>query len=59
IKQAAVQLANQKVQVSEVAYSVGFSNLSHFSNSFKEYYGISPTEYAEKYRDKSHPNIQN
>ncbi len=57
IKQAAVQLANQKVQVSEVAYSVGFSNLSHFSNSFKEYYGISPTEYAEKYRDKSHPNI--
>jgi signal transduction histidine kinase/DNA-binding response OmpR family regulator len=53
IKQAAVLLTNQKVQISEVAYSVGFSNLSHFSNSFKEFYGISPTEYIEKYRVKS------
>ena len=52
IKQAAELLADQKVQVSEVAYAVGFSNLSHFSNSFKEFYGISPTEYAEKYRNK-------
>ncbi len=52
IKQAAELLANQKVQISEVAYAVGFSNLSHFSNSFKEFYGISPTEYAEKYRNK-------
>ena len=53
IKQAAELLANQKVQVSEIAYAVGFSNLSHFSNSFKEFYGISPTEYAEKYKNKS------
>lgn len=58
IKQAAKLLANQKVQVSEVAYAVGFSNLSHFSNSFKEFYGISPTEYAEKYQDKSCSNSQ-
>ena len=51
IKQAAELLANQKVQISEVAYAVGFSNLSHFSNSFKEFYGISPTEYIENVKN--------
>jgi len=30
--------------VSEVAYAVGFSNLSYFSTMFKETYGISPRE---------------
>lgn len=58
IKQAAELLTDQKVQVSEVAYAVGFSNLSHFSTSFKEFYGISPTEYAEKYRNKNHTDFQ-
>lgn len=53
IKQAAELLIQQKINISEVAYSVGFSNLSHFSNSFKEFYGISPTEYAFRYRNQT------
>jgi AraC-like DNA-binding protein len=51
IKQAAELLTQQKANISEIAYSVGFSNLSHFSNSFKEFYGISPSEYAFKNRN--------
>jgi len=31
-----------------VAYAIGFSNLSHFSNSFHEFYGMSPKEYSQQ-----------
>lgn len=50
LKQAADLLTGQKLTVSEVVYALGFTNLSHFSNSFREFYGISPREYAEKFR---------
>lgn len=48
LKQAGNLLSGQKLTVSEVAYALGFSNLSHFSNSFRDFYGMSPKEYAEK-----------
>lgn len=47
MKQAAYLLTTTKVNVSEVAYAVGYSNLSHFSHSFKSHYGVSPKEYVE------------
>jgi AraC-like DNA-binding protein len=47
LKQAAEMLTHQKLTISEVAYAVGFSNLSHFSNSFHEFYGMSPKEYTQ------------
>ena len=51
LQQAATLLASeQKLTVSEIAYAVGFSNLSHFSSSFKEVYGVSPKEYMEKWK---------
>lgn len=46
LKQAATLLASKKHSVSEIAYATGFSNLSHFSNSFREFYGICPSEYV-------------
>lgn len=39
---------NKKMTISEVAYAVGYTNLSHFSNSFREKYGMSPKEYMNK-----------
>ncbi|UWX55495.1 ATP-binding protein [Maribacter litopenaei] len=39
-------LQNSTGNVSEIAYSVGFSNLSYFAKSFKEKFGISPSEVA-------------
>jgi signal transduction histidine kinase/ligand-binding sensor domain-containing protein/DNA-binding response OmpR family regulator len=47
LKQAAVLLKNKNISISDVAYAVGFSTLSHFSSTFKEFYGMSPKEYME------------
>ena len=49
LKQAASLLASKKLNISEVAYATGFINLSHFSNSFHEFYGVSPKEYAAEH----------
>jgi signal transduction histidine kinase/DNA-binding response OmpR family regulator/predicted negative regulator of RcsB-dependent stress response len=34
-------------QVSEVCFQVGFNNVSHFSKAFKDFTGITPTEFIE------------
>lgn len=49
LQQAATLLKeNNGLTVSEIAYATGFSNLSSFSFSFREKYGIAPTEYKEQ-----------
>ncbi|GHT75547.1 hybrid sensor histidine kinase/response regulator [Bacteroidia bacterium] len=47
LTQAGELLHNKNLSISDVAFSVGFSTLSHFSASFKEFSGISPKEYME------------
>lgn len=42
----------QKVTISEIAYRVGFSDLSHFSHSFSTQFTLSPKEYRKKYSRK-------
>ena len=49
MRQAAVLLVKNKLNVADVAYKLGFSSHSYFSSHFKEYYGISPTEFVTKY----------
>ena len=48
LEQAARLLKEQKINVTQVAYTVGFSNLAHFSTVFRKHFGISPSEYAER-----------
>ena len=48
LEQAARLLKEQKVNITQVAYTVGFSNLAHFSTIFRRHFGVSPSEYAEK-----------
>ena len=43
---------NNKVNISEVAYKVGFSTHSYFSSSFKEFFGLSPKEFISKYSEE-------
>ena len=51
LKQAAYLLVNNKVNISEVAFKVGFSTHSYFSSTFKEYFGLTPKEFIMKYSD--------
>ena len=48
LEQAVRLLEEQKINVTQVAYSVGFSNLAHFSTVFRKQFGVSPTEYIEQ-----------
>jgi signal transduction histidine kinase/DNA-binding response OmpR family regulator/uncharacterized protein HemY len=41
-------LRKRKGNISDVAYSVGFNDVSYFSKCFKEMYNCSPREYIEK-----------
>ncbi|WP_044239878.1 hybrid sensor histidine kinase/response regulator transcription factor [Flexithrix dorotheae] len=46
LHQAATLLHSDKpMNVSEVAYAVGFTTVSHFSNAFKKFYGIPPSSF--------------
>ena len=49
LKQAAILLKEKDLTISDVAYATGFTTLSHFSSSFKELYGMSPTEYKQNH----------
>lgn len=48
LKQAAHLLAQNKFSISEVAYSVGFNSLQYFSNSFHDYFQVSPSAYSQR-----------
>jgi len=50
LEHAACMLKSKKISIAEVAYAVGFSSHQYFSNCFKDFYGMSPLEYAEKNR---------
>lgn len=46
LQRAAQLLSAKAAPVSQVAYQVGYENLSHFSKAFKEEFGKLPSEYA-------------
>ncbi|MDR0835818.1 MAG: helix-turn-helix transcriptional regulator, partial [Tannerella sp.] len=48
LKQASTLLRDKKLTVSEVAYATGFTNMSHFSSLFKEFYGMTPKEFINR-----------
>lgn len=48
MQQAMKLLKEKKNNVSQIAYSVGFSSQTHFSTTFKQYYGVSPTEFIKQ-----------
>jgi signal transduction histidine kinase/DNA-binding response OmpR family regulator len=42
------RIKNSGKSISEIAYEVGFSSPSYFTQSFKKQFGISPSEFAKK-----------
>ncbi len=45
-------LKSKKVNVSEVAYHVGFNSSSYFARCFKEVYGVQPSKYHELLKNR-------
>jgi YesN/AraC family two-component response regulator len=48
LQQAARLLSNTSGTISEIAYKVGFNNLSYFSRVFRKHFGRLPSEYPPK-----------
>ena len=48
LKRAAVLLKKYGGTVSEIAYKVGYNNISSFAKAFRKIYGVSPSKYIEK-----------
>ncbi len=44
MKHARFLIDSEKLNVSEVAYRLGYSSVSHFSTAFKKYIGVNPCE---------------
>ena len=48
LKRAAELLPKKSDNVTQIAYSVGFSSLSYFNKCFKEQFGVTPGQFAEE-----------
>ena len=48
LKRAAELLAKNSDNVTQIAYSTGFSSLSYFNKCFKEHFGVTPGQYASR-----------
>jgi len=48
---ASILKNNKDIPISEVGYTLGFSNLSHFSKMFKRYIGMKPKEYVMEMKE--------
>ena len=52
LEQAARLLKEQKLNIAQVAFEVGFANQAHFSTVFKKHFGVSPSEYVQRNGEK-------
>ena len=48
MEQAARLLKEQKLNITQVAYTVGYSSLPYFSSVFHKHFGVSPREFMEQ-----------
>jgi signal transduction histidine kinase/ligand-binding sensor domain-containing protein/DNA-binding response OmpR family regulator len=53
MKRAAQLLEQNKMNVSQISYKVGFNNPKYFSKCFQKKYGETPSHYANKFSDDS------
>ena len=50
MEQAARLLVEQKINITQVAYTVGYSSQPSFSAAFRKHFGVSPTEYISQHQ---------
>jgi len=47
LMKAAEMIRNKTATIAEIAYDTGFTSPSYFTDCFKKYFGVSPTEYQK------------
>lgn len=52
LRQAKYLLENSFLQIQEIAFKVGVSDISQFTRDFKREYDLTPTEFRKTYWDK-------
>lgn len=57
LKRACELLKRPDIEVTQVAYKIGFTSQPHFSSHFKRYTGFSPSEYRAKCLSGSDPGV--
>ena len=50
LRRAEQLLRQSQLNVAEVSYAVGFNNPRYFSKYFREMYGMTPSQYKDKYK---------
>ncbi len=53
IKRGRALLEKSQLQITEIAYMVGFNSLKSFTTNFKAEYGVTPTEYVKSLKSNS------
>ena len=53
LEQAARLLREQKLNITQVAYTVGFSNLGYFSTVFRKHFGVAPRDFIQQLPNES------
>lgn len=56
LKKSITLLSTCQYNISEVAYMVGFNNISYFNRCFKSLYGITPGEFMQSVKEGKDPN---
>lgn len=52
LEQAARLISEGEINITQVAFAVGFNNQAHFSTVFKKHFGMSPSDYAKEHGTK-------
>jgi AraC-like DNA-binding protein len=55
LEKAAKLLRENKFRVSEVAYMAGFTEISYFRKIFKDFFGVSPSDFAKGIKSLAAP----
>ena len=58
LKRACELLKRPDIEVTQVAYRIGFTSQPHFSSHFKRYTGFTPSEYREKCLAGATPDVK-
>ncbi|WP_044211373.1 two-component regulator propeller domain-containing protein [Flammeovirga sp. OC4] len=51
MKRATQLIEQNKINISQICYKVGFKDPKYFSKSFKKYHGCTPTAYSKKFQE--------